>query len=227
MASREHGKRGDRPRARAAAEPGPAAREPLEVAEFLARVRQGSVRGVPPAAAGRAELVDGRVRLAALPAAARVAAILGLAGRLDAVARGRATVALRPALRLGHRDLLRPDLALLSVAPRFGQGVLAAPRDALLVVETIAPPSPRAGRARGPESAAPNAEEVALREVRLPRYAAAAVREVWVLDLASDWAEALRAPEGARYRSRTLWYPGEALAPRAWPGDAVVLLASV
>lgn len=227
MAPNDHGRRRRRSPARAAAAPGPASRERLEVADFLAAVRQGGVRGVPPAAAGRAELVDGRVRLAPLPAAPRMAAILGLAGRLDAVARGRATVALRPALRLGHRDLLRPDLALLDVAPRFGQGVLAAPRDALLVVEAIPAPPARVGRARGPGAVAPNAEEIALREVRLPRYAAASVREVWVLDLARDWAEALRAPEGARYRSRTLWYPGEALAPRAWPDDAVVLLAAV
>lgn len=59
---------------------------------------------------------------------------------------------------------------------------------------------------------------------RLAGYAAAAVAEVWVIDVRSGWTEAYRSPWAGAYRSRTLWYPGEALPLRALPGVAVVAL---
>ena len=65
------------------------------------------------------------------------------------------------------------------------------PRAALLVVEV----------ARGRLS----------HEVRAPLYAAAGAKELWLLEVGRGWAEVLRSPWRGLYRSRTLWYPGEAV----------------
>lgn len=176
-----------------------ARRDGLGVAEFLARLRGGAVPGAP-----RAELLGGRVEVAALPRPDEVAAVVRLASRLEPWLGGRASVAFRPALHLGDAELLRPDLALLAATPRFGSAASRPGSDALLVVEPV----------RGPASL----------DRRLPRYARGGVREAWLLDLARGWVEAYRSPFAGRYGSRTLWYPGERVSVVALPGVAVEAL---
>jgi hypothetical protein len=178
--------------------PGPAER--LSVAEFLVRQRAGSLPSGP-----RAELIGGRVVVPPLPRAVEVAAVVGLASRLEPVLMGRARLEFLPALRLARADLLRPDLALLDASPRFGRGASRPGGDALLVVEVLRDP---AGK-----------------DLRLPLYARGGVGEVWLLDLERGLAEVYRAPGSGRYGSRTLWYPGEKVGPVALEGVEVELLA--
>ncbi len=64
----------------------------------------------------------------------------------------------------------------------------------------------------------------ATREERVPLYAAAGARELWLLDVARGWTEVLRAPWRGAYRSRTLWYPGEALKLDGLGGMEVVAM---
>lgn len=173
----------------------------LSVAEFLALQREGSLPGGP-----RAELVGGQVQVPLLPRAAAVAAIVGLASRLEPQLAGRARLAFLPALRLARADLLRPDLALVDASPRFGRGASRAGGEALLVVEV----------ARGPGS----------KDARLPLYARGGAGEVWLLDLEHGWVEVFRAPSRAGFRSRTLWYPGERVGPVALDGVSVEVLAT-
>lgn len=198
----------------------------ITVAAFMAEQRVGALRAGP-----RAELIGGRVVLAERPGAAHSAAVLALEDRLRALSLGRegVVIARAPALRLGPTDLLRPDLALLvdaelvpaasdrtwsgrerhgsqndrSVAP--GLGGSHDPAAALLVVEV----------SRG---------RVSL-EQRLPLFAAAGVRELWLIDLQQGWTEALRSPWRGVYRSRTLWYPGERVPVVALAGVMVEALA--
>jgi hypothetical protein len=172
------------------------------VAEFLARQRAGALPAGP-----RAELIDGRVEVPSLPRSVEVAAVVGLASRLEPVLLGRAELAFLPPLRLGPRDLLRPDLALLDASPRFGREASRAGGEALLAVEVL----------RGARSM----------DARLPRYARGGVGEVWLLDLENVWLEVYRAPAAGRFRSRTLWYPGERVEPVALDGVKVEVLASL
>jgi hypothetical protein len=53
------------------------------------------------------------------------------------------------------------------------------------------------------------------------------VGEVWLLDLENVWLEVYRAPAAGRFRSRTLWYPGERVGPVALDGVTVEVLASL
>ncbi len=169
----------------------------------MSEYRVGSLREGP-----RAELIGGRVSTREYPDPAHTAAVLALEDRLRALRLGDEGVLVvrSPPVRLGPTDLLRPDLALLvdaeSAAGKYHartrgrQAVVAAgvggsfdPSAVLLAVEV----------SRG---------RVSLEE-RLPLYAVAGVRELWLLDLRRGWTEALRSPWQGLYRSRTLWYPGE------------------
>ncbi len=172
----------------------------LSVAEFLARQRAGALAAGP-----RAELIAGRVEVPGLPRAADVAAVVGLAARLEPLLVGRARLAFRPAVRLGIDDLLRPDLALLDASPRFGRGSSNSGGEVLLAAEVV----------RGPDA----------KERRAPRYAQGGVRELWLLDLQRGWIEVYRALAGGHYRSRTLWYPGERIGVVALEGVQVEALA--
>ena len=243
----------------------------MTVPEFLALQRSGALWGGP-----RAELIGGILQVPPLPSPAAVAAIAGLAARLEAVeaegtdwhagawnadrdaadglaaggeaagertagertagertagehtaagqgarvpgARGPGVrdrgvrmvqdrvVRFQPPLRLGSEDLLRPDLVLFEDQPRFGTAAAYAPEDARLIAEVVRPG--------------------ASHDVRLPRYAAARVPDVWLLDVERGWAEVYRAPAAGSFRSRTLWYPGEKVRVAALGSVAVEALAA-
>src|SRR5690606_18790416 len=183
----------------------PPPQEPLSAAGFLAELSAGGARPeLVELGAGLAVPVPrpgpgGAVALAALHARLREAATRP----------GGAAPLAAPLVRVGPYDLWRPALGLVAGARRAFGGALPAHASVeatalLLAVEAL-----------------PDRGAVVR---RLAGYAAAAVAEVWVIDVRSGWTEAYRSPWAGAYRSRTLWYPGEALPLRALPGAAVVAL---
>ena len=178
---------------------------------FLAHQRAGGLAEGP-----RAELIGGVVEpparldpretiiLAHLESSLRAAVSARRQEALTGAERAAAAAALRverfAAIRLGPSDLLRVDIAVFqpvglaavgSSNPSGTPGGSNDPSAAVLVVEVL----------RGRHS----------HELRLPLYAAAAVKELWLVDLGRGWTEVFRSPWQSRYRSRTLWYPGEAM----------------
>lgn len=190
--------------------------------------------GLPDPAA--TELVAGRVRALPTLAAAEAEAVLALrSGLALALVRREAgapggerpgripEVRLRPLVRLGPDDMLRPELALLAPLERRG-----ATRAHGRTSRSGPPPAPLAERLGG-AGAAPGevllaVELAAAAPARLGAYARAAVREVWVLDLERSWTEAYRAPWTGAFTSRTLWYAGEEVPVGALPGLGVEAL---
>lgn len=178
----------------------------MTVGAFLARQRAGALHEGP-----RAELVDGRAAPALHLSPSEAAALVTLTRNLvhAGVANLGVEVVQWAPLRLGPVDLVRAAVALLP-GPAFvlrgrageemegpdgsaaaGIGGSHDPASALLVVETMTTASAQSQR--------------------LARYAAAGAREVWLLDVRRGWVESLRSPWRGEYRSRTLWYPGEAV----------------
>lgn len=177
----------------------------MTVGAFLARQRAGALHEGP-----RAELVDGRAAPALHVSPSEAAALVTLTRNLHAAGVGDLGVDIVQwaPLRLGPVDLVRAPVALMP-GPSFvqrgrggearerqgestaGIGGSHDPAAALLVVETVA--------------------TAAAQRERLARYAAAGARELWLLDVRRGWVESLRSPWRAEYRSRTLWYPGEAV----------------
>jgi hypothetical protein len=207
-----------RPRRHAALEstPEPASARQLPAAPdtavaFLARWR-GEERGT----GARSELWDGRevARPARDPACAavlrrleqRLGRVVARDPRLAPGLSGPLTARARPLVRIGPHDVLRPELALIATAGPVAAGLGGSfdVADVLLAIE----------------AACADARLVE----RLTRYASAGMREVWLLELERGWVEALRAPWGGRYRSRTLWYPGEAVPVAALWSVAVQAL---
>lgn len=174
-------------------------RSRLDVATFLARQRESAA-----GAHGLSELLGGAPQVAALPSAREVAAIVGLALRLEQAPALPYTIQFRPPLHLDAQHLLRPDLALLEEGPRFGATTLHQADGVGLVVEV--------------------ARAASASQRRLAAYARSRIRDVWSIDLDEGWVEVFRSPASGQYQSRTLWYPGEALAPLAVPDWAVTLL---
>ena len=167
----------------------------VTVVAFLAASRAGALPEGP-----RAELVGGRVRPGRVPSPQETALLAHLAAQLrgEAVVRSGGVAVVAAPLRLGPWDLLRADVAVFAAVGRSAETALGVggshdPAGALLVAEVV----------RGRET----------HQERAPRYAAAGVRELWLLDAARGYTEVLRAPWRGVYRSRTLWYPGEALKP--------------
>lgn len=191
----------------------------MTVGAFLARQRAGALHEGP-----RAELVDGKVVAATQIDPNEAAALVDLT-RAFAVAdladHGVDVLPWAP-LRLGPIDLVRTALVLLPGPAYFdlhslepwaarqrrdagaGTGGSYDPAGTLLVVETV-----RAGSEQ--------------RE-RLARLAAAGARDVWLLDVRRGWVESYRSPWRGEYRSRTLWYPGEAVPVSTLDGVTVQAL---
>ena len=184
----------------------------VTVPAFLAALRSGALAEGP-----RAELLGGRVVPGHTPSPTQMAVLAhvhaGIASREVREAGGIAVV--NPAFRLGPGDLLRADLSLLRAPDAYagarGAAVATAgvggsfdPQAAVVIIEL----------ARGRST----------RELRVPLYAAAGARELWLLDVIRGWTEVLRSPWRGAYRSRTLWYPGEALRLQELDGLEVVAM---
>ena len=103
------------------------------------------------------------------------------------------------ALRLGQYLQPQPDIVLLR--PPLDRYRTAVPRmeDAVLVVE-VADSSLRYDR-----------------EVKLPRYAATGVPELWIVNLPGGAVETYRDPTSAGYRTRSHFLRGDGIAPAAFP----------
>lgn len=108
-------------------------------------------------------------------------------------------VSVQNPVRLGPHDEPEPDVVVttaLGGAPR--------PDEVLLLIEVA------------------DATLAYDRDIKLPRYAAAGIPEVWIVDLAGVQVEVHREPREAVYRSRRLAGPGDMLAIAALPDVAPV-----
>jgi len=115
----------------------------------------------------------------------------------------RAIVSPQNPIRLSDRSEPQPDLAILRPREDRYRRAKARPEDVLLVIE-IARSSLEYDRL-----------------IKLPRYAAAGIVEVWIVNLVDERIEAYRDPAGGVYRTITIHLPGETLTPVALPDITV------
>jgi Uma2 family endonuclease len=110
-----------------------------------------------------------------------------------------AVVSPQGSLRLHRRTEPEPDIALLRPPlARYGK-TIPGPSDALLVVE-VADTSQHRDRA-----------------IKLPRYAASGIPEVWIVDLDAGVVDVHRRPSAQGYRDTRRAGRGEQVAPEAFP----------
>jgi hypothetical protein len=111
----------------------------------------------------------------------------------------RAIVRVQNPIILDRRSEPQPDVALLAPRPDFYSAAHPRPRDVLLAVEVM-------DTSRGYD-----------RTLKLPLYARAELREVWLVDLTAQALEVYRGPALRGYRQQQRLVPGRALAPLAFP----------
>ena len=120
----------------------------------------------------------------------------------------RALVSVQNPIRLSDHSEPEPDFALLRPREDSYRTGKARPEDILLLVEV----------------AASSLEYD--RETKLPRYAAAGIVEVWIVNLVDEQVEVYRQPSGTEYLSRRIHRRGDRLSPVSFP-DLIVRVEEI
>lgn len=153
----------------------------------------------------RVELIEGEV-LSMSPIGSRHAACVDrLTFLFSRCLAQRAIVRVQNPVRLGQHSEPQPDVALLRPRADFYRAAHPGPDDVLLIVEV-------AERSADFD-----------REVKVPLYAAAAVAEVWLVDLAAGAVTVYRQPAGRQYGQQRTMGRGQTLTPQALPGVQIAV----
>jgi Uma2 family endonuclease len=119
---------------------------------------------------------------------------------------GRVIVSVQNPLRLRSVESeFQPDVVLLRLRADFYTKSHPEPQDVYLVIE-VADTSLEKDR-----------------QVKLPLYAKAGVREVWIVDLNADRVEVYRGPSPDGYRDVRVFQRGEAITVEAFPDLALTV----
>jgi Uma2 family endonuclease len=147
----------------------------------------------------RVELIDGEI-IEMSPIGNRHAACVDRANRFFIEAFGRkAIVSSQMSLRLNKYTVPQPDLVILKAVPDFYASRPRVAEDVLFLVE-VSDTTLRIDR-----------------NIKLPRYAAAGVREVWIEDLNSEVLLIHRNPAEKVFGTSLKLNRGESISPLAFP----------
>ena len=119
------------------------------------------------------------------------------------VPRGTIIARVQGSFRLSPYSEPQPDLLVLRFRSDYYRSALPGPADVLLLIEV-------AESSLGYD-----------RNTKLPLYAQAGIREVWIVDVEHERLEVYRDPEGGSYRSVALVERGNVVAPLAFPDLAI------
>lgn len=151
----------------------------------------------------RVELIDGEIVEMAAIGSRHVACVNRYTRMFFEQARGRFIVSVQNPVRLSSYAEPEPDIALLRPRPDDYASALPGPVDVLLIVE-VADTSFEYDQ-----------------EIKLARYAEAAIPEVWLTDLRRDLVLVHRHPESGQHREVTIRHRGDVLVPETLPDIAV------
>jgi Uma2 family endonuclease len=163
---------------------------PFTVDDYLRLFETGVLDGE-----ARVELLDGLIVAMNPPGPPHASCVNRLNDRFVRAAPGRVTVAVQNAVKLDLRSMPQPDLAILPYR-RDGYAVAhPGPADILLCIEVMDSSADRD------------------RRIKVPLYARAGVRELWLVDLNGEQIEVHRDP-GPRGFASVRWVSrGETLTP--------------
>ena len=147
----------------------------------------------------RVELIDGEI-IKMSPIGARHMECVDRATTFFTEAFGRrAIVSVQSSLALTKDTEPQPDIVILKPRPDFYRSKRRSPEDVLLMVEV---------------------SDTTLRydqNVKLPRYAAAGISEVWIEDLTHNLLLVYREPAGDHFKTELTFRHGDSVSPLAFP----------
>lgn len=147
----------------------------------------------------RVELLDGEIVQMAPIGKGHVYVVVTLENILGERLRGRALVSVQNPVSLPGDSEPQPDVVLLRLPARRYKEALPTAEDVLLLIEVA------------------DTRAAFERRVKIPLYARAGVREVWLVDLKQESIQIFRQPSLNGYLSVTRVAKGERLAPEAFP----------
>jgi Uma2 family endonuclease len=147
----------------------------------------------------RVELIDGEILEMPPIGDDHIGRVISLEYRFGQRLAGRAFVSTQNPIRLSDYSEPQPDIVLLRPRPDFYGTGKARPEDIFLLVE-VAQSSLDYDRAG-----------------KLPRYAAAGIAEVWIVNLVDRCIEVYRDPTADGYATQLVYRRGDTLAPAAFP----------
>ncbi len=151
----------------------------------------------------RVELIDGRI-VHMSPIGSQHAACVSLLNRVLRPVEAAAIVRVEDPIILNDDTEPQPDIAVVRFKANLYADAHPHPEDVLLLIEV----------------AETSLEED--RDIKLPRYAASSIPEVWIVNLIANMIEVYCEPlilaNGIPgYRRRTDFHPGEPIRPEAFP----------
>lgn len=147
----------------------------------------------------RLELLGGEIFEMPPIGTAHGAVVDRLTALLAAELAGRAILRVQGPVRLDDLSEPLPDLAVLRQREDFYANAHPTPPDVHLLIEVMDTSGKRD------------------RRDKLPRYAAAGIAEVWLIDLPASRVDMYRNPRGDRYESVSEAGPAETLSPTIFP----------
>ena len=146
----------------------------------------------------RVELLDGEIIVMPPIGEPHEDGTTRLGGDLTYVLRGRALVRVQNSVRLDDYGLPEPDIAVVGLRDDYHRH-RPTPDDVLLLVEVS------------------HTTLAFDREVKLPRYAAAGIPEVWIVNVRARQVEGYSDPVDGAYRSRRVVTADGSISPLAFP----------
>jgi Uma2 family endonuclease len=147
----------------------------------------------------RVELIDGEIIEMTPIGAPHICCVMFLTDIFVRRLQGRAMVSPQSSVRLHRRTEPEPDIALLRPPLARYRKAIPAADDVFLVVEVA------------------DTSQYRDRVVKLPRYAAAAIPEVWIVDVDASVVEVHRRPLATGYGDVRTARRGDRVAPEAFP----------
>ena len=150
----------------------------------------------------RIELIDGEI-IEMSPVGDRHVMCVNRATIFFIEAFGRsAIVSIQNAVHLNIYNMPQPDVVVFKPRADFYFPDRATPADVLFIVE-VSDSTLRRDRT-----------------IKLPRFAASGIPEVWIEDLKHDLILVYRDPEGSQYRTQLTFHRGDSISPLAFPKSA-------
>jgi Uma2 family endonuclease len=147
----------------------------------------------------RVELLDGQVVQMSPIGVPHASSVDRLAAVLMRRLAGRANVRVQGPIVLDRFSQPQPDVSVLAARPDFYRAGHPRPRDVLLAIEVM------------------DSSEGYDRTLKLPLYAKAELREVWLVDLKAEHLDVYRRPALRGFREHRTFTRGQAIAPLAFP----------
>ena len=141
----------------------------------------------------RVELIDGEIVKMSPIGPLHAAVVERFRDLLSERLRGQATIRSQNPIRLSNLTEPEPDVAVVQLQADSYASAHPTPADVLLLIEVS------------------DSTLAYDRDVKLPRYAAAGIPELWIVDLERQQVEQHHGPAGDQYRTKQTWAHGQAI----------------